>query len=293
MLQAICTVFNYFNNEARKHNYTKFRKHLQCNVITVEVACSADQFFIDDSIKIVASDQNLMWQKERCFNIALERLPASVDKVLWLDTDLIFHDDNWFKNTEKALDTYSYVQPFDRVVENHYTENTQLNCFGYARQLYDYVHYKTKITRPVAAGLSWACRRELLSPDGFFDKHILGANDMLQVIAWTGDLFNHVLQNLPASFIREFLAYYRRLNHCDGATVGYCSGTVEHLYHGDTKQRGYVEREKLLTSFDPACLQLDENGLYMLKDQELYSHIVSYMRERHATTLPSTLAATE
>ena len=51
------------------------------------------------------SEGNTLWQKERLLNIALDNLPASVTKVMWLDSDLIFLNDDWVPETAELLDT--------------------------------------------------------------------------------------------------------------------------------------------------------------------------------------------
>ena len=42
---------------------------------------------------------NTLWQKERLLNIAIENLPNTVEKVMWLDSDLIFLNDDWVAET--------------------------------------------------------------------------------------------------------------------------------------------------------------------------------------------------
>lgn len=284
MIQLICSYFNYHNNEIRKKNYINFRKSLNHNIITTEVCLDKNCFFIDDSIKILANEKNILWQKERCFNIILESLSDKIDKVVWIDTDIIFHEPNWLKKTEKILDEIPYVQPFDRVFEKHYHSNPQLNCIGYGRLLYDYIHFDTKIVEPVASGLCWGVHRQLLN-NGFFDKHILGSNDSLQTIAVLGDIFNQILIRQSKEFILSFLDYYEsNSNMIDGSKVGYIPGTLEHLYHGKTKNRGYTYREQLLRNYNPKDLEIDINGLYKLNDEELYIKIKEYMNDRNENT---------
>ena len=81
MIKIICSYFNYYNDPERKSNYIKFRQKFEYDLITVEVAKDKSEFFIDDAIQIIAKPENLLWQKERCFNIALENLPDAVDKI--------------------------------------------------------------------------------------------------------------------------------------------------------------------------------------------------------------------
>jgi len=58
------------------------------------------------------SSGNTLWQKERLLNIALDNLPRTIDKVMWLDSDLIWLNDDWVVETSELLDRFPVVQPF-------------------------------------------------------------------------------------------------------------------------------------------------------------------------------------
>jgi len=276
MIKCICSYFNYLHDKKRKENYVKFRKHFKHDLLTVEVAQDKSEFFIDDSIQILAKKENLFWQKERCFNIALQSLPEKIDKIVWVDTDIIFHNENWLDDLDKILDDHPFAQPFERVVELDNTYNHNLNCFSYAKLLYDKIHNGTKIFGSTAPGLSWGCRRSVL-PDGYYDKHIVGSNDCMQIYAWIGDIFNKKILEMPNSLILDFLEYYRQIENCTGSRIGYCKGVVEHLYHGFYKKRGYNSRSKILANnFDVKDLEVDNNLLYKLNNEEKLNEIMQH-----------------
>lgn len=276
MIKCICTYFNYYNDSVRKNNYIEFRKRFNHDITTVEVAKNKSELFIDDAIQIVAKKENLIWQKERCFNIALESLPQNVDKIVWVDTDIIFHNENWIEDLDKTLDDHPFAQPFERVVELHNDYNHNLNCFSYAKLLYDKIHYGSEIGISTAPGLSWGCRRSVL-PNGFYDKHILGSNDAMQIYAWIGDIFNKKILQMPNSLILDFLEYYKKIENCNGKQISYCKGVVEHLYHGSFRKRGYNSRGKLLTNnFDVKDIEIDNNLLYKINNEEKLNEIIQH-----------------
>ena len=101
MLGLITCVFNPTSSSRINQNYIQFRRKLNHPVTTVELSFNDQPFFIEDAIQIRGSSHNIMWQKERLLNIALESLPNQVDKVAWLDADIIFENENWFQETEK------------------------------------------------------------------------------------------------------------------------------------------------------------------------------------------------
>jgi len=275
MIKAICSYFNYYHDRVRKQNYIKFRKQFNHDLVTVEIAKHKSDFFIDDAIQIVAKPENLLWQKERCFNIALQNLPDTVDKIVWVDTDIIFHNKNWLEDLEKLLDETPFAQPFERIVELSNEYNHNLNCFSYARLVYDKIHYGSVIPISTAPGIAWGCHRSVL-PNGFYDKHILGSNDVLQLYSWLGDIFNTKLLQMPNCLILDFLEYYKNIS-CDGKKIAYCKGVVEHLYHGKYNTRGYNSRNKLLIdNFNVEDLEIDDNGLYKLNNREKLNEIIEH-----------------
>lgn len=284
MIQCICSYFNFFDNETTKKNYFKFRDKINTKVLTIE--CSLDKFVIDDSIKIKAEPHNMLWQKERCFNILLDQISDKVDKIIWLDTDIIFQDNNWIKEAEKLLDNYCFIQPFSQVFENnkgYRSENKLLNCYSYAKCLRDKIDKDLQIPSNKASGLSWGIRREFLN-NGFFDKHILGNNDSIQLCAFKGDYFNKNITLYGTTGLRkEFVKYVEKLPSFDINSFSYCKVKIEHLYHGKTSNRGYVEREMLLKdlNYDPSIdISIDKNGLYKIKNKTMNKEFIKYFYRR-------------
>ncbi len=56
---------------------------------------------------------NWLWQKERLLNLLIHRLPPAVDRVCWIDCDVLFVNDDWPVLAEQALETWPVVQLFD------------------------------------------------------------------------------------------------------------------------------------------------------------------------------------
>lgn len=286
MIQCICCYFNYTNNSIRKKNYIEFRKNFKHSLITVEISLDTNQFFINDSIKILATPENILWQKERAFNIALQNIPEKYNKIAWLDTDIVFLNDNWLTDLEKQLDHYAIVQPFERVFEKE-GNNDCLNTLGYAKCVDEYIKENIAIPKYFAVGLSWGFNRFILK-NGFFDKHILGSNDTLQILATIGDYFNtQTLGICTKSLLKSWIEYCEQIPPLSNYDMGYCNGMVEHLYHGNVYKRGYQTREQLLIDhqYDPKIhIDLDKNSLYKVTNIELKNKILSYFYTRHNFT---------
>lgn len=288
MIKCICSYANYYNSDIRKQNYIEFRKHFDYDLITVELATDKSLFFIEDSIKILANLNNTyIWQKEKTFNIILQDLPSNVDKIVWVDTDIIFTNKNWLNDIEKLLDQVEFAQPFERVTETP-AVNSILNCESYANALFKNIKHGCPINKDFTMGLSWGMRRSCVN-NGFYDKHIFGANDALQTLALTGDIHNSFLIQQPKLLIKDFLSYYQNNHHYNGRSIGFCKGTVKHLFHGLQQERGYYSREQILQqhNYDPSILKTDHNGLYYIDNQEWIDISTKYFMERNVATKSS------
>jgi len=117
---GISTFFNPGRHENKVDNFRHFRasvsaQGLQLLCVELTFGRAPPQLAPHDCDILLhrnTAEGNTLWQKERLLNIALQSLPASVEKVMWLDTDLIFLNDNWVPETAALLDEYSVVQPF-------------------------------------------------------------------------------------------------------------------------------------------------------------------------------------
>jgi hypothetical protein len=96
-LWGITCYFNPAGYRRRLANYRLFRERLIVPLVTVE------------------RGRDVLWQKERLLNIALNVLPDSCRKVVWLDCDIIFQGDDWPRRTSLLLERFKMVQPFSHV----------------------------------------------------------------------------------------------------------------------------------------------------------------------------------
>jgi len=55
---------------------------------------------------------DLMWQEERLLNLAIAAVPADVDRVAWLDCDIVFGRSDWWREALHLLDDVVLLQLF-------------------------------------------------------------------------------------------------------------------------------------------------------------------------------------
>jgi len=281
MLEFICSYFNFSNSSKIKTNYIEFRKNFPFDITTVEVALPDQQFFIDDSIKIRADYSNVLWQKERCLNIAIENLKSHTDSIAWIDTDIIFSNNNLIEDTNKALNRYKVVQLFDKCFERP-TVNPYHNNISLGKKIVDNIDIKFP-----AIGFCWAFRRDILIEDRLYDLDPVGNSDVLQMLTWMGTWNHKTIINLNSGYRKEFLLWAWNSYEKVQGDIGYVPGTIEHLYHGDQYYRQYHKRNDILirNNFLPSRdLRIDQNGLYSIPYKpSIISDIKEYLdiRAKH------------
>ena len=117
-LWAITAYFNSAGLASRRQNYSRFRRHIAVPLLTVELAFGDAPFVLgadDAEILVQIRGGDVMWQKERLFDLALARLPASCRHVAWIDCDLVFARSDWPDLAIRALETRRFVQLFETV----------------------------------------------------------------------------------------------------------------------------------------------------------------------------------
>jgi len=285
MLGLITCVFNPTNSRRLRDNYVQFRKKLNHPITTVELVFGDQPFFIDDAIQIRGNHKNLMWQKERLLNIALESLPDKIDKVAWLDADIIFENENWVKETEKKLEQYKVVQPFESVFEKAVHTEPVNHGISFGKFL-----ETNSPTDPwpqpwPRVGVAWAAQRSVLK-NGFFDRHILGTSDTYQLLSWL-HLWDHEMINRLNPYLRkEFLLWAWDSATMVSGDIGYVEGNVEHLPHGTLANRKYYERDQILVEheFYPSKdIILDHNKIYRWnsRKEKLHLKVKEYFDNRN------------
>lgn len=281
MINFICCYFNFVNCPTIKNNYIKFRKSFPYKITTVELALENQDFFIDDSIKIKANLNNVLWQKERCLNIAIDTLPDHTKYIAWIDTDIVFHNPQFLQDTLDALEKFPVVQMFEKCMEFP-TTNSMHNNISIGKKIADNLDIKHP-----AIGFCWAFHKDILINNKLYDFDPVGNSDVLQLLVWLG-LWNHKsIIDLNYQYRKEFLLWAWDSYEKVQANIGYVPGIVEHLYHGHINNRKYLSRNRLLTknNFIPSKhLTIDKNLLYAIDNLSLRDDIYQYFIDRKTHT---------
>jgi len=261
----ITCYFNPSNYKTKFSNFKVFENIIRKSniyMMVVECAFGDTEFTLNDFPNVLkVRSQDILWQKERLLNIAVSKLPERIKKVVWLDCDVLFANQNWLVETSRLLDEFPVVQPFEIAVrlpkdDLYYKEDGEVwNSFSYIKVNKPKLVSNNNFQLHGHTGFAWAARKDLLKKHGLYHAFISGIGDHLIAHAMCGD-FNHPCINRMVSgpLRSHFLEWGQRFHQDVKGKVGYTSGVILHLWHGETENRQYLEKhdELLEHNFDPS-----------------------------------------
>jgi hypothetical protein len=298
-LWAITCFFNPVGYRRRYANYRRFREHLNVPLLAVELGYRDGFELRDDDAELVIRlrAHDVLWQKERLLNLAVAALPASCRKVVCVDCDILFDDADWHEKTSAALDRFALVQPFslaDRTPPDWTpgtaappTEPLQSAPALIAAGMSVAVCMGSRASEiGCAHGYAWASHRDLLERHRFYDACIVGGGDTAMMRAAYGrfdDTARYLYMN--AARVEHYFDWARPFHADVGGSVGHVDGTVFHLWHGETANRRYAQRQQDLSGFDfdPAeDIAVDRNGAWRWSSDKpaMHASVQAYFSSR-------------
>lgn len=269
-LWAIACYFNPAGYRSKLENYVAYDESLAASGIprlTVECAFEDEPFQLPEADHVLRVRTGaVMWQKERLLNIAAAHLPAACEKVAWLDCDVLFSNPAWAMETSRQLDEVPVAQPYAVAIRlpkgarEHTAGDASDELWGGFAAVYKRhpnLMLRGDFARHGHTGFAWAARREILARHGLYDACIAGSGDHMMAHAFCGDFDGRCVRRIigEANMHRDhFLAWSRAVYRDTRARIGYVPGAVLHLWHGETANRRYVDRNRELAAFgfDPA-----------------------------------------
>ncbi len=303
-LWAITSYFNPAGYRRRLETYRLFRERLAIPLATVELSFDG-KFALrtgdaDALLQIHGGD--VMWQKERLLNLALRLLPASCDRVAWLDCDVVFTRDGWAADATRALDETVLLHPFQARTDLTRDASPDAPTAEHLAAAVPSMIYKMvvehvppedllishpRLKRAATHGLAWATRREVLDRHGLYDACVVGSGDRAMLCAAVG-AFEHAAQALLMNARQQahYLAWARPFFETMRGQIGYIPGLALHLWHGEVKDRQYGARERGFQAFafDPfRDIALDAHGCWRWSSDkpELHAYVRSYFASRN------------
>jgi hypothetical protein len=269
-LWAITTYFNVAGDDRRLRNYHVFRSRLDLPLLCVELSFNGDFDLGDDDADILVRVHggDVLWQKERLLNIALEALPRACYAVAWLDCDVLFEDPDWSRDALGMLTDLPLIQPFAQAIDlgrdQLPDETTQpdgsvapcrssitaLVLQGKFLQQW-FAQPGASMIAGYAPGFAWLARAEVMRRHGLYDGNILGNGDKLLFNAALGRCREAIIgYRMNSAQARHYLAWAKGFHESITSRIAYLPQRLFHLWHGDLVCRRYGPRVEEFNRFD-------------------------------------------
>lgn len=257
---GITTFFNPADYVNKLENYKKFRRSLKqqgLKLLTIELAFFNKEFKLtkndaDILIQVRGDEKNIIWQKEALLNLGIKKLPDGCDKIVWLDCDIIFENDNWIKETSESLEKYKIIQPFSwsfRLVKNNKRKSFKETKLGEknGERLYGVVYGALTKGKNVLhwgyyedhghTGFAWAARKEIFDKIGFYDRALLYSGDLLMAMGFYGVKAFHMRMN--ENLYNDYAIWADKIEKNIAGSISCTPGNVLHLWHGSFSNKCY------------------------------------------------------
>jgi len=278
---GITCYFNPLRYKTRYNNYKKFReesKRQGLKLLTVEMSVDGNYELNDGDAEILVrvKSKSAIWQKERLLNVGIEKLPEACDKIVWIDADIVFENEDWVAETSNKLEDYCVVQPFScvkrlkrgsgkrRIDRVNSSIGNAISRYGYKTNMND--NYESG-----DPGFCWAARREILSDIGLFDKNILCSNDVIMFNSFIGNN-KFTIYNMMSEKVQRAIDSWREVVYPRVmGSVSYTPGVIYHLWHGSDKNRKYHFIEESIKKYDfdfDEHVYINEDKIWEWKDDK-------------------------
>ncbi|MHC2071088.1 hypothetical protein ACYFX5_26745 [Bremerella sp. T1] len=257
---------------------------------TIEAALHDGEFRIEEKnesvVRLRLPKEGWLWQKERLLNILLPHVPKQFTKIGWVDCDVIFETDHWADLASSTIDLYPIIQLFEYVrwlgpnfeILPWFEKITRRPSMA---ALWHHIPEKASKLQIASPGFAWAAQRWLLEKHSLYDREITGGGDTVMALSSLG-MFDHVYFTRGSEAMAESaLTYGRPLYDDVRGAMGYIPVTLSHLWHGNRKDRQYVERQRFMDSagFDPRTdIQLDPVSQLWTWSESAKPEVREYMR---------------
>jgi hypothetical protein len=277
----LCAITCYYNPagyRTKAANFEVFEKALASSGVpltTVECAFGDEPFTLDTAGQLLrVRARDVMWQKERLLNLAVQAVPESCVKVVWLDCDVIFENAEWPRLTSSLLESKAVVQPFEAVVRlpqghvSYQGEGEEWASFASTMLTDPNAMLSGDFRRHGHTGFAWAARRDIVEKHGLYDACISGSGDHMIAHAFAGDWESRCLDRIlggNTAHRAHFARWAKSLYPDVRARIGVVPGRLLHLWHGDHANRRYVLRNQELEAFgfDPdRDIRISESGCW-------------------------------
>jgi len=294
---VLTSYFNPARYRSKLANYTRFmRPFLQSGSEVFAIEC----VFGDGSPELTGFPnvstvmaESMVWQKERLLNLLLNRIPSKYTKIVWIDCDVLFCDEQWLQKVSSALENFPVLQPFETAIRlpprvtSYEGKGELFPGFGSRYALDRNCLHATEYQSHGQTGFVWAAQREVLERCLLYDVCIAGGADHVMVHGMCGDIDAPCVTRLLGNrspLHEHYRRWAGRVFDMVRGRIGFVEGTILHLWHGARTDRSYTIRNQQLNAleFDPdRDMYVGESGCWHVIRPEIEEWARAYFGSRN------------
>jgi len=278
-LAVLLVFFDYIGSARILINYLYMREKMKLAnipIFTLELVLNGKRPKINDAIHVYGS--SYLFQKEHLIRLLEKRIPQVYDKVVCLDADVLFNDENWYDNLSILLDTNDVVQCFYKSywldITYRYFEIEATTCLLYNKQNRFFWDPKNKFH----PGFAWAFTRNFYRRSGFFDLAVIGSGDTF----FAYGILNQPIHVRNIETRIYYNSYNKWLSTIDSPKYAFLNTELYHLYHGPKTKRQYVSRFDSFINVEEIedVLEINRSGAYELTNPTLNNAMIEFFKTR-------------
>lgn len=293
-LAAVCCFYNPCGFQSKIDNFVKFYNSLKLQLKRVEVVelcynnskISSLPKYVNPHI---VTSNSVLWHKENLLNIGISNLiKEGWENIAWLDSDIIFENSFWIKDTVECLKRNNLCQIFSICEKNHKGYSTFHS--GCVRSWLETGNI-LPTSQPYHTGYAWAAKSSLLSDCPLYDKAITGGGDSLMWLAsfnldknFTEIIANHPITKLKTQeYILDYINWAENWAFLINNKIANIFCNIKTFYHGEAKHKQYISRYSILDKnlYNPTeDLNYNKEGVLETNKQNLNNSIKNYFSNR-------------
>jgi hypothetical protein len=283
----ICVAFCYFNTCGyirSLQNILLFENKLKI----ANIPYFSIEMVIGDQLPMLANptlrvySKSSLFYKEALWNRLEKEIPEYYNKIIFLDSDIIFQMPNWIDEISTMLDSYDIVHPFEYV---QYLDLSYKSCktIPSSVKIFKETEIKNKNTNIYASpGFGFAITRDFYRAiNGFFDKSIIGNGDII--------FFNCIYnkENISESILNSKILAYKEAIQSYNPKFSFLKTNIYHLAHGSKIDRQYNTRINIINAIEEnydTLFIVNSDGFLELIDDNLNNQLYLYFLNRNEDT---------
>ena len=281
-LYLLVSYFNYNSNKSRERNiYTFIEKNSNSKVkiVVIEAIYNNCNQLKDLSSQVFLhlkyNVKHPISLQDNLINVGINKIPKDWQYLAWIDSDVIFNNENWADNILKELQDKDIVHCFKEA--DFLNQDGTPSNFNFLSECYTHINnikYFDMHQRS-HCGFVWALKRSFYEQiKEIFDYSIIGSNDVvMNLVVLKKSLEDYFLNSgYSKEYIDLVTEYYNRKKE---VKFTFIDNKITHLWHGDINNRNYHLRKSILKKYqfnpnqhilknEDGIIELTEKGLIML-----------------------------